>query len=100
MYFQLRYITTDFDFEGQEISTSDSSQKMIFVLRKRVPQDAERPPMEPMDGFATVTCERDLAARLHEEAISSGMLSIKKGAVRQMHLDMYSFMLHAIRLIR
>jgi hypothetical protein len=56
--------------------------------------------MEPMDGFATVTCERDLAARLHEEAISSGMLSIKKGAVRQMHLDMYSFMLHAIRLIR
>jgi hypothetical protein len=30
--------------------------------------------MEPMDGFATVTCERDLVARLHEEAISSGML--------------------------
>src|SRR5580704_1910345 len=100
MYFELRYVTTDFDFRDQQISTSNSEKKMTFLLRKRLPDDAPLPALEPLDGLVTITCEREMADRLYREAASSGLLSIKKEAVRQIFVDMFSHMLRMLRLIR
>lgn len=100
MHFQLRYITTDFLFGDRQISVSDPARKMDFVLRKRVPEDDPNTPLMNGDGFATVTCQRDVAERLQCEAVSSGQLSIKKGAVLNVHEDMYKHLLRTMRLIR
>jgi hypothetical protein len=100
MYFQLRYITTDFDFLDKQISFSDPKKKMDFILRKRVPEDAALPPLEALDGFVMVTCEREMTERLHSEAVSSGKLSIKKEAVSRIYFEMYCHMLRTMRLIR
>jgi hypothetical protein len=100
MYFRLRYITADFDFGDKQISVSDSKKKMDFFLRKRVPEDAPLPVLEAGDGFVTVTCEREMTERLQQEALSSGQLSIKKGAVRVVHDDMVYHLRRTLRLIR
>jgi hypothetical protein len=100
MYFELRYLTTDFDFKDKQVSISDPQKKMTFLLRKRVPEDALFPALQASDGLVTVTCERDVTDRLRQEAASSGRLSIKKEAVRQVCDDMYLHMLRTIRLIR
>jgi len=100
MYFELRYITTDFDFKDKQISVSGPEKKMTFLLRKRVPEDAPLPAIEAFDGLVTVTCEREMTDRLHQEAASSGRLSIKKEAVRRVHDEMFSHMLRTIRVIR
>jgi hypothetical protein len=100
IYFELRYITTDFDFKDKQISISDPQKKMTFLLRERVPGDAPFPALETFDGVVTVTCEREVTDRLRQEATSSGRLSIKKEAVHRVCNDMYSHMLRTIRLIR
>jgi hypothetical protein len=100
MYFELRYITTGFDFKDRQISTSDPQKKMTFLLRKRVPEDAPFPVLEAYDGLATTTCEREMTDRIHREAASSERLSIKKEAVQQVGDDMFSQMLRTLRLIR
>jgi hypothetical protein len=100
MYFQLRYVTTDFDFRDKQISVSDSEKKVKFLLRKRIPEDAAWPALEPNDGFVTVTCEREMTERLYAEAVSSGQLSVKKGAVRAVNLEMYNHLVRTMRLIR
>lgn len=100
MYFELRYITTDFDFSDKQISISDPEKKMTFLLRKRLLEDAPLPALEPFDGLVTITCEREMTDRLYQEAASSGLLSIKKEAVHRVFDDMYLHMLRMIRLIR
>ncbi len=100
MYFQLRYITADFDFGNKQIRVSHPEKKMDFLLRKRIPDDAPLPPLKPDDGFVTVTCEREITERLQQEAISSGQLSIKKGAIRIVHDDMVNHLRRTLRLIR
>jgi hypothetical protein len=100
MYFQLRYITNDFDFVDTQIDMADSSRKMTFVLRRREPQDTPTPPLQTGDGFLTVTCERELSERIQAEATSSGQLSLKKGPVREVHSDMYRYGLRTLHLIR
>jgi hypothetical protein len=100
MHFQLRYITTDFDFGNRQISVSDAARKMDFLLRKRVPEDADLPPLEDGDRFISIACERGMTERIHREAVSSGQLSIKKGAVRNVHDEMYNHLLRTMHLIR
>jgi hypothetical protein len=51
------------------------------------------PPLETGDGFVVVTCEREMTERIYREAVSLGQLSIKKGAVRDVHHEMYQFLL-------
>jgi hypothetical protein len=100
VYFELRYVTTDFDFSDKQISVTDPEKKMVFLLRKRPPDDVELLPLEPLDGLVTITCESEMTDRLYREAVSLGVLSIKKEAVRQVHDDMFLHMLRTIRLIR
>jgi hypothetical protein len=100
IHFQLRYITTHFDFRSTQISVSDPARKMDFLLRKRVPEDAPLPPLAADDGFVSITCERDMTERIRREAVSSGQLSIKKGAVRNVHDEMFNHLLRTLRLIR
>jgi hypothetical protein len=100
MHFQLRYISSDFEFGNTQISVSDPVGKMEFFLRKRLPEDALQPPPEAYDGFVTVTCQRELPARLYRETVSSGQLSMKKEAIRNVHNDMYGLALRTMRLIR
>ena len=114
MYFQLRYITTDFDFLDKQICVSGPEKKMEFLLRKRTPEDALQrthsrgrtpedallPSLEAGDGFVVVSCKREMAERLQREAVSSGQLSIKKGAVTLVFREMSNHMLRTMRLIR
>lgn len=100
MYFQLRYITTDFEFGNTQIIVSDPAKKMEFLMRKRISDDGPLRPLESGDGIVTVTCEKEVAERLHREAVSSGQVSIKKGAVNDVFQDMCNHMKHTIRLIR
>jgi hypothetical protein len=100
MYFQLRYIATDFEFGDAQISLSDPVRKIDVLLRKRVPEDALPNPLEADDGIVSVLCERAIAERLQREAISSGQLSMKKKAVSDVFDDMRNHMLRTMRLIR
>src|ERR1035441_6701739 len=97
MYFQQRYVTTDFNFRNTEISFSDKARKMDFLLRKRVAEDDPNCALLPGDGFLTVTCERDMAERIYCEALSSGQLSIKKGAVGDVSKDIHTYILRTVR---
>jgi hypothetical protein len=100
MYFQLRYITADFDFGENQISVSDSEKKMQFLLSKQIPEDASSVQLGAGDGFVAIGCERQMTARLCAEAVSSGVLSIKKEAVRLVHKEMSGLALRTLRLIR
>jgi hypothetical protein len=100
MYFQLRYITTDFYFGDKQISVLDSEKKMEFLLRKRVAEDAPGGALEAGDGFVTISCVREMTERLYQEAVSSGVLSIKKEAVRLVHKEMSSHARRTMGLIR
>src|SRR5260370_27980823 len=100
IHFQLGYITSDFEFSNKQISMIDPERGMTFLLRKRLPDDAPLPPLEATDGFANVTCEREMTVRLYQEAVSSGQLSIKKESVRSVQQDMSAYMRRMIRLIR
>src|SRR5436190_7808972 len=100
MNFQLRYITTDFDFRDQQLRISHPEKGMDFLIRKRTPEDASLPELQADDGFVTVTCKRETSVRLQSDAVSSGQLSIKREAVNLVHREMYEYMLHTMRLIR
>jgi len=100
MYFQLRYITAGFDFGDKQISVSDPNKNIEFLLRKRMPEDATVPPLKTDDGFVIVTCQRPMTERLQQEAVSSGRLSIKKGAVAFVQREMLNHVLRLMRLIR
>lgn len=100
VYFQLRYITTDFEFGDVQISVSDPARKIDVLLEKRIAQDAIPNPLEAGDGIVSITCEREITERLLREAVSSGQLSIKKQAVSDVFDDMRNHMLRTMRLIR
>lgn len=99
MYFRVQYIIRDFKFGDAQISVSDPAKQIDVLLSKR-PGDETSPPLERNQGIAKATCQRELPTRHHDEAVSSGSLSIRKEIVSQVHHDMYEMILHTIRLAR
>jgi hypothetical protein len=99
MYFRVRYIIRDFVFGDAQISVSDPARQIDVLISKR-PGDETHPPLEPSRGVAIATCQRELPARHHDEAVSSGSLSIKREVVGQVHHDLYETILHTLRLAR
>lgn len=103
MRFKLSFITRDFRFhdgtENFEIRASDPD-KGIQVVYKERPKDGEQPPHEPNDGLIVATCERSLAETLHNEAVSSGVLSRNKEAVQKIFDEMQDAIQRTVRLAR
>jgi hypothetical protein len=99
MYFRLRYIIGDFEFGNAHICVSDPAKQIEVLIFKR-PNDETTSPVEPNQGVATATCQRELPARHHAEAASSGILSVKREVVGQVHHDMQEIILHTLRLSR
>jgi len=99
IYFQLRHITTDFEFGETQLSVSDPAKNMDVLLRRRISEDTP-PPLVPGDGVLTVTCKRNVTERLQREVLSSGQLSLRKGAVSDVFHDMGNHLKHTMRLIR
>jgi hypothetical protein len=99
MFFKLSYITRDFYCGDAEIKTSDPVKKIEVVLKKR-PANGEPPPVENNDGLIIATCERALSERLQREAETSGVLSFKKEAVRQVYEEMHDCLIRTLRLLR
>jgi len=100
VYFRVRCIIRDFAFGDEQISVSDPARKTDVLISKRSSDETSPPPAEPNDGVASATCERELPARHHDEAISSGKLSIKKESVAQVQVDLREMILHVLRLAR
>jgi hypothetical protein len=100
--YQLRYITTDFEFGDKQISMSDPVKKIEVLLRKRTTDDAPLTalPLERGDGVVTITCTREVSQRLLSEAASAGQLSLKKEAVYSAYREMHNHMSRTIRLLR
>jgi hypothetical protein len=96
----MTYVTRDFLFGDARIEVSDPDKGIMLVLRKRIADDGERPPLERNDGLIVASCERSLSERLHSEAVSSGNLSIRKEAVRKVHDEMADLIQRALRLAR
>lgn len=100
MFFKTTYITRDFYYgDATEIKTSDPIKKIEVVLIKR-PTGGEPPPLEKNDGLIIATCDRILTERLQQEAETSGVLSFKKEAVRQVYEEMYDCVIRTLRLLR
>jgi hypothetical protein len=99
MHFRLSYITKDFLFGDAEIRVSDPNKRIEVVYKQR-PTDNTPPPFEKNDGLVLATCDRKLSERLHGEALSSGILSIKKAVVREVYDDMFDFIGRTLRLAR
>jgi hypothetical protein len=103
MRFKLSYTTRDFRFhdgtDNFEIRASDPD-KGIQVVYKERPKDGEQPHHEPNDGLIVATCERSLTERLHNEAVSSGVLCRKKEAVQKIFDDMDDAIQRTVRLAR
>ena len=99
MYFRLRYIIRDFEFGDAEFSVSDPAKQIEVVISKR-PADKTRPKLEANQRIVTATCQREIPQRHYDEAFSSGELSCRKGAVRQIHDDLKGFVLHILQLAR
>jgi len=97
--FQLEYVTRDFKFEDARIVISDPSKRLEAILTKK-PAGTASSPTEPGDGLIVAICEREVASRLYEEAVSSGQLSFHKEAVANACKDMQSFILRTLRLLR
>jgi len=100
LHFQLRCISNGFAFGNERIILPDPEKNLDFVLRKWVPEDSPEHTFEAGDGLVTVTCKREIAERLYNDAVSSGQLSIKKGAISNISLEMHDYMLRTMRLIR
>src|SRR6202167_3588933 len=100
MYFRVRYIIRDFDFGDAQISVSDPARQIDVLISKRSSDDTSAPPAEPNDGVASATCERELTARHHDEAVSSERLSIKREIVAQVRAHLQEVILHMLRLAR
>jgi hypothetical protein len=99
MHFQLRYITTDFDFGDAQISITDDAKKMSFLLRKRLPEDVP-PPIDPGDGVAIVTCHREVPDTLSTDAASGQQVTTSTKAVAEAYQDMLDHMVRMLRLVR
>lgn len=99
MHFRLSYITKDFLFDDTEITVSDQDKGIAIVYKKR-PQNSEPPPFEKNDGLIVAVCERNLTERLHNEALSSGVLSRNKEAVLRVYEDMHDCIQRTLRLAR
>ena len=99
MHFRLRYITAGFEFGDAEIKVFDPARQIDVSIKKRSPTDTH-PPFAKDDGIAIATCQRQIATRHHDEAVASGKLSIKKEAVNRVNKEMYSLILHTLRLAR
>ena len=84
MRFRLSYVTRDFLYHDStsnfEIRVSNPD-KGIEVVYKNRPKDGEQVPhaeragYEPYDGIIAAGCEVNLTERLHNDAVSSGVLS-------------------------
>src|SRR5258708_33704949 len=100
--FQLRYITTDFEFGDKQISVSDPVKKIEVLLRKRTTDDAPLTalPLEGGDGVVTVTCTREVSQRLLSEAVSAGQLSLEKEAIYSAYREINNHMSRTIRPLR
>jgi hypothetical protein len=99
MYFRLNCVIRDFELGAPEISVSDPTKQIDVVISRRHGDDTD-PPWQPNQAVAVATCPRDLAARHHDEAVSSGSLSIKKGVVGQVRQELQDVILHTVRLAR
>ena len=76
---------------------------LIKVLRlsiKNDPMDGDQPPYEGYDGLIVAVCERNLAERLHNDAVNSRVLSRKKEAVQKIFDDMNDAIQRTVRLAR
>jgi hypothetical protein len=101
MYFQIRYITRDFEFGDAKISVSDPARKINILLKKRTSEEIPPPPsLETGDGIVTITCEKEMTETVHSEAVSSGQLSIKKEGVKEVLDEMMGLNLRVLRLVR
>ncbi len=100
MRFRLRYITKDFYFGDAEIKVSDPDRGIEVVYRRLRTDDGEMPRVEFTDGLIVATCERSLSERLQNEAVNSGVLSLKKEAVCNVYDDMYDSIERTLRLTR
>jgi hypothetical protein len=99
MHFRLSYVTKDFLFGDAEIKVSDPDKGIDVVYKQRSTDDTP-PPFEKKDGLILATCDRKLTERLHTEALSTGILSFKKPAVREVYDDMFDFIGRTLRLAR
>jgi hypothetical protein len=99
MHFRLRYITKPFEFGDEKVRVSDPVGRMDVLIANRSSED-KHPPFEKNQGNATATCVREIPARHHDEAVSSGTLSIRKKSVSEVHADMHNLILHTLRLAR
>jgi hypothetical protein len=109
MRFRLSYITRDFLFQDGtsnfEIRVSNPDKGIEVVYKKR-PKDGEQVPhdggagYEAYDGLIAAVCEVDLAERLHNEAVSSGVLSRNREAVQKIFEDMNDAIQRTVRLVR
>jgi hypothetical protein len=97
--FRLRYITRDFAFKDARIACSDPARQLDLTLVGWVP-DNSASKAEPGDGEITTTCAREVTDRLYNQAVSTGQISVKQEAVRDVFDDMQNFLLRALRLIR
>jgi hypothetical protein len=109
MRFRLSYITRDFlyhDGTGNfEIRVSNPDKGIEVVYKNRLKEGeqvphTERAAYEPYDGIIAAVCEVNLTERLHNDAVSSGVLSQKKGAVQKIFDDMNDAIQRTVRLVR
>jgi hypothetical protein len=99
VYFRLTYITGNFIFGNAEIKVSDPGKGITISYTKR-PKDAQQPPYEKNDGLIVAQCQRSLSERLYGEAVSTGILSQNKAAVKQVFDDMNDLIQRTLRLAR
>jgi hypothetical protein len=97
MYFRLRYIISNFEFGDAQISVSDPARQINVLISKRTGDETIRP-LELNQGVATATCQREIPAKHHDEAVSSGNLSMNTEVVGEVQNDLRDIILHAIRL--
>ena len=99
IFFRLDYVTRDFKFDDASIVVSDPAKHLEATLTKR-PAGLGSLPTEPGEGLIVGICERQVPDRLHEQAVSTGQLSVKQEAIARVHADTQSFILRALRLLR
>jgi hypothetical protein len=97
--FRLDYVTRDFKFDDARIVVSDPAKQLDATLTRKPPGPDSLVP-EIGDGLIIATCERLVADRLYEQAVSSGQISIKQEAVANVFYDMQRFILRTLRLLR